>query len=162
MTASLTTDRLTLRLPQPSDFAPFVATMTPDRLTYLHDAAPDRAQAARILAQMAGTWHLRGTGPAIWELDGTPIGHGGLFWPLDQDAPELGWVLWRKADQGHGYATEAMTALITDAASRCDLSGLWAGIHPDNHRSHRLAKRLGLSPTGDTRDDGDLLYRSTP
>lgn len=155
----IVTNRLTLRAPQPSDFAPFVATMTPDRMTYLHDGTPDHSEAARILAVWAGTWMLRGTGPAIWERDGTPIGHGGLFWPLDQDAPELGWVLWSQDAEGHGYATEAMRTLIDHAEKQHDLSGLWAGIHPDNTRSHALATRLGLTATGETRDDGDVIYR---
>lgn len=158
----ISTERLTLRLPCMSDFEPFLATMTPDRLTYIQGEALDRPAAARLLAQYAGTWVLRGTGPMIWEQDGAPIGHGGIFWPLHEDAPELGWVIWRSSDEGKGYATEAMQAIIEDAAARLDLTGLWAGIHPDNARSHRLATRLGLHRSTDLDEDGFHIYRSAP
>lgn len=158
--AFIKTARLPLRAPHPSDLAPFVATMTPDRLTYIQGDALDRPAAARLLAQYAGTWVLRGTGPMIWERDGAPIGHGGIFWPLHEDAPELGWVIWRSADEGKGYATEAMRAIIEDAAARLDLTGLWAGIHPDNARSHQLATRLGLHRSTDRDEDGFHVYRS--
>lgn len=159
MTLTLTTERLTLRAPRPSDLEPFMATMAPDRMAYLHDPVPDRAGAARILTTFAGMSVLRGFGPMIWDHAGQPVSHGGIYWPLDADAPELGWVLWRTKDEGQGYATEAMQALIADAANTADLSHLWAGIHPDNARSHRLALRLGLAATGATRPDGDLIHR---
>lgn len=155
----IATERLVLRPPRPSDLEPFAATMTPDRMAYLHDAAPDRAGAARILTIFAGMAVLRGFGPMIWDHQGQPIGHGGIFWPLGADAPELGWVIWRSADEGHGYATEAMQALIRDAEAKTDLSDLWAGIHPGNARSHALATRLGLMRSTDTRPDGDMIYR---
>lgn len=155
----ITTDRLVLRLQRASDLDPFFAMMTPERTAYVVGQVPDRSIAAQILAKNAGSWVLRGIGPLIWTLDGTPIGHGGIYWPLDEDAPELGWMLWNKDVEGHGYATEAMTALLAYAEARMDLPGLWAGIHPDNAASHRVADRIGLIASGETGPDGDVIYR---
>ena len=49
---------------------------------------------------------------------------------------------------GHGYATEAATALFTHAFTELGLHRLQANVVPGNHASLRLAERLGLRREG--------------
>ena len=62
------------------------------------------------------------------------------FEPGDQE-PELGY-LFRPAAEGHGYATEAATALRDHAFSTLRMDRLVSYIDPANRRSQRVAERL--------------------
>ena len=57
--------------------------------------------------------------------------------------PELGWRLDRTA-WGRGLATEAAVAARDDAFVRLGLAELISIIHPENHRSQRVAIKLGM------------------
>lgn len=74
-------------------------------------------------------------------------------------AAEIAWVVgvpW----QGRGFASEAACALAgwLDARGVPDIS---ACIHPDHHASAAVARRAGLSPTGEIRD-GERVWRRPP
>jgi RimJ/RimL family protein N-acetyltransferase len=56
---------------------------------------------------------------------------------------ELGWVL-DPAHQGHGYAAEAVHALIHTAFTNLGLRRVTATCFADDHASRRLVERLGL------------------
>jgi [ribosomal protein S5]-alanine N-acetyltransferase len=63
---------------------------------------------------------------------------------------EIGWGLIEEV-RGKGYATEASAAVITWARQQPGVSSISATIPDDNHPSQRLAKRLGLTRTRETR-----------
>lgn len=63
---------------------------------------------------------------------------------------EIGWGLIEDV-RGKGYATEASAAVIKWAQQQPDVSCISATIPDDNYSSQRLAKRLGLTRTCETR-----------
>lgn len=65
---------------------------------------------------------------------------------------EIGWGLIENA-RGKGYATEASAAVIRWTLHQPCVSTISATIPDDNYPSQRLAKRLGLTRTSETRRD---------
>ena len=86
-----------------------------------------------------GYWTIRSKSPPMRFLGWV------LLIPLDTIGPEIeiGWRLCREA-WGSGFATEAARAVLAHAFATLNLAGLVADIHPDNTRSIRVAKKLGL------------------
>ena len=76
---------------------------------------------------------------------------------------EVGWHLHPDA-AGHGYATEAATALL-DAWFPTGLDEIWCTMYPDNEPSARVAQRIGLVDLGIAPDpwygDDSHLFRTT-
>jgi RimJ/RimL family protein N-acetyltransferase len=73
--------------------------------------------------------------------------------PSIEGMPELGWALVPKF-HGRGYATEALKAVVgwgdyhfADRRTVCI-------IHPDNHRSFRVAEKLGYKVIFSARTSG--------
>ncbi len=138
---SLTTARLTLRLPIASDLAAYTAFAVSARATSVGGPF-DEAKAFDKLAAMIGHWELRGWGRYVIALDGRPIGHCG---PLDTfgGTPEMTWTLWDDNALGQGLATEAVRAVIDHLLTDCDWPALKVCIDPRNANSHRMAARVG-------------------
>ena len=63
---------------------------------------------------------------------------------------EIGWGLIEDV-RGMGYATEASAGVIKWARSQPGVTSISATIPDDNYPSQRLAKRLGLTRTSETR-----------
>ncbi len=63
----------------------------------------------------------------------------------------VGWIL-VPAAQGRGVMAEAMGALVGHCFEALDTHRIEAEIEPDNHRSARLAERLGFQREGLLRD----------
>ena len=109
MTASLDTDRLTLRMLRASDFDAYAEMCgDPEGMRYIGDGQPlDRPMAWRNLAMMAGHWSLRGYGlwAAAERSSGVLVGRIGFWNPEGWPGFELGWTL-RRSFWGRGYATE--------------------------------------------------------
>jgi len=146
----LLTERLRLRRWRPEDEAPMSAVnRDPEVARYLNAATDERSLAAfhgRVLEH----WATYGYGWWAVELrdGGGLIGFAGVSHPTFL-APvahrtELGWRLARAA-WGRGLATEAATAARDDAFGRLGLDELIAVIHPDNVRSQRVARKLGMA-----------------
>jgi len=84
---------------------------------------------------------------AVESLDGGFLGYAGVMpsppaHPLGPHA-DIGWRLVRSA-WGHGYATEAATAALRDAFTRCGLTEVLAYTGPANLRSQAVMDRLRL------------------
>jgi [ribosomal protein S5]-alanine N-acetyltransferase len=75
--------------------------------------------------------------------------------PSEVGDVEIGWGLFENA-RGKGYATEASAAVIKWALQQPGVRSISATIPDDNDRSQRLAKRLGLIRTSETRRDTPL------
>jgi RimJ/RimL family protein N-acetyltransferase len=145
-TPVLTTERLTLRAPQASDFEVFAPFVMSDRARYIGGGADkDIGHAWRVLAILSGHWHLRGFGTFVAEdrATGTPIGSMGPWFPGDWPEEELGWTIWTEEAEGKGYAFEAVTALRRHAYETLGWTTAVSYIDPSNTRSRALAERLG-------------------
>lgn len=157
----LTTKRLILRGPEPTDYPDFKATFASYRSRFM--GGPLNAYEAWMLyAAEIGHWEIRGFG--MWmihlaETDET-VGMAGGWCPAKWPEREIAWIIWpNKA--GKGYALEA-----TDAVRRYyyDEQG-WetavSYIDPKNLDSIRLAERLGCKKDHDAPsiDGNDAVYR---
>ena len=140
----LTTDRLILRPPVETDFPAVEAFMMSDRTEFVGGKAPDQFAAWRAFMGSVGHWVLRGFGffTVLDRTDDRPLGRVGIVHHVMWPEPELGWHMFDGAE-GRGYAFEAALAVRDWARRARGLGPLISQIHPDNHRSRRLAERLG-------------------
>ncbi len=164
--SSITTARLTLR-PLMAEDAAFLATVLgdPEVMAFSEAGALDaggvRAWLAAEIARSPGGFARR----AICIADtGTLIGYAGLTQDRGRaarDAGELGVRLARRA-WGHGYASEAATALLIAGFRDHRLAAIEAEVDPGNTASCRLCGRLGLRVVGEVMHEGydhpDLLF----
>ena len=111
-------------------------------------------------------------GDLAWHLTAIQADHGHLPWRMRviverssktvvgsinlKGAPsaagevEIGWGLIENV-RGRGYATEASAAVIEWAWRQPGVNSITATIPEDNYPSQRLAKKLGLTRTSETR-----------
>lgn len=153
MVHTLITERLVLREWRPADAAPMAAiNRDPEVARHLNRPA-DEASVEAFYGLIVQHWNARGYGPWVVESRepdraGEFLGFAGLAHvpPMLAEAgpaPELGWRLARSA-WGRGLATEAAVAARDDAFGRLGLPELISIIHPDNVRSQRVARKLGM------------------
>ncbi|EZP49241.1 GNAT family N-acetyltransferase [Sphingomonas sp. RIT328] len=144
----LTTDRLTLHVHRPQDWAE-LAAMWADPAVYMRIggvARPPEDVWLRLLRSI-GQWQAFGYGSWVVRThDGAFVGEAGLLEsrraiepPLAW--PEAGWTL-APAQHGRGYAQEAMTAALDWAAAH-GAPRTTCIIDPANAPSLRLAAKLG-------------------
>jgi RimJ/RimL family protein N-acetyltransferase len=166
------TERLRLRAHQSDDFADCVAMWSdPAVVRYtIGDPSPPQRTWIRILAYL-GHWALLGYG--YWAVEektsGRYIGELGFadfkrdIVPSIDGMPELGWALVPQF-HGKGYATEALSAAVAWGDSHFSQRRTVCIIHRDNHRSFRVAEKLGYkaiaSATGDW-ESNTILARPT-
>jgi RimJ/RimL family protein N-acetyltransferase len=110
-----------------------------------------RADSWRELAYVVGHWGLRGFGQWLLEerATGELVGRAGLYFPEGWPGLEVGWTLARSR-WGQGLATEAGRAAVDWAFAELATDRVISLIAPDNHRSRRVAERLGASREGRT------------
>ena len=155
---TLYTERLVLRPATMTDFAAYAAFLTTDRTQFMSGPL-SLAKAWDWFCNDVAQWTLLDMGALIVAHQGRVLGqvavcHGPIF-----PEPELGWFLHDAADEGQGFVTEAATALRNWAFGPRGLATLVSYIDPDNHRSIRLAERLGavLDPAAATPSGIDCL-----
>jgi len=124
----------------------------PEVMRFIGDGQTlDRGQSWRQVATHIGHWALRGYGQ--WALerreDGQFLGRAGLWNPPGWPGLEVGWKLARDA-WGQGYASEAGGAAIEWAWATLECNQLISLIQPENARSIRVAKRLGMRELRET------------
>lgn len=143
---TLETERLRLRPLRAGDIDAYAAMCAdPEVMRYLGDqAALSREDAWRQLAMLVGHWHLRGFG--MWAVEeratASFIGRVGLHFPEGWPDREVGWAIDRRY-WGRGLAFEAARASLTHAFGVLGWARVISLIDPANHRSIRLAERLG-------------------
>lgn len=160
---TLTTQRLVLRMPVLADFPAFAEFWASPRAQYMGGPC-DRAAAWFWFSSDIAMWHLFGHGALMIDvrLTGETVGQVGInAGPLYPET-ELGWLLYA-GHEGHGYATEAATALRDWAFAALPLASLVSYIYPDNIASAKVAERLGAVADPDAPrqqgDETDLVYR---
>ena len=140
----LTTPRLTLRPPAPQDWPAFHAFMMSDRATAFGSHG-NLGRAFRSFAAELGHWQIFGIGmwAVTWTGDDTARALIGPWCPPDWPEREVGWMVLDPAAEGTGLATEAAQAAIADAFGRLGWPTVVSYVAPGNHRSIRLARKLG-------------------
>lgn len=145
-TPVLETERLVLRVPQASDFGVYRHFVTSERARFAGGGADKgEGHAWRMLAMFTGHWHLHGFGTfvAVEKATGRPIGSMGPWYPADWPERELGWTIWDPADEGRGFAAEAVVRVREHAYRDLGWETAVSYIAHGNARSIALAERLG-------------------
>ena len=140
---TLTTARLTLRMPVMADFAHRAAFYASERSVW--EGGPfDAATAWRVWASEVGQWPLLGYGPFSVDdrASGQYVGEVGIYQPQGYPEPELGWFV-TPAAEGRGIAAEAARCILLWARKTLQWDHLVNYIDPGNARSIALATRLG-------------------
>ena len=153
----ITTDRLTLN-PFTVESAQATVDNTPGPQRWA-DGFPreDDQDAARMYAQapdpVFGSWFIAAGDPA--EVVGTI----GFFGPPDADGLLMvGYGLVESA-RGHGYATEALRAVVDYGLAQPGVTGIVADPDLDNTASHRVLEKSGFVRTHTT-DTSQWYQRS--
>ncbi len=156
----LRTDRLVLRGHSRDDYSDMVAMWShPDIVRFIGGRPSTAEETWARLMRYGGFWALLGYG--FWcvrDLQGRYVGEAGLLHgardldPSFGDTPEAGWSLAPWA-QGKGYASEAMTAVLSWADAN-GVNRTVCMIEPANTPSVRLAQKLGYSEYVRTRYHG--------
>ncbi len=138
----LTTARLRLDAPDLNDFPAWAEILCSPRVRYM-DGPYSRDDAYTEFAAMLGTWMLHGHGVFALRLRefGQAIGFVCLNLEPGDHEPELGFFI-SEAAESQGIAAEAAAA-VRDWARGQGIASLVSYVDPDNHRSVRLAARLG-------------------
>lgn len=147
----LTTDRLTLRGHDASDFADCMTLWTDPEVTRYISGQPSTEEEvwARLL-RIVGHWALMGFGYWMVREKATDrfVGAVGFIEgrrdlvPSIVGAPELGWVL-TPAAHGKGFATEAVRAALAWGEAHFGSARTVCMIDPQNLPSLRVAEKVG-------------------
>lgn len=129
---------------------------TPELRTYQDLPTMDRSQFVGLVASHRKAGDFEGPGRYEWLVerptDGEVLGWVSLrIGEGTHENGELGYSLLPEY-RGHGYATEAVRALVDAAFSQAHLRLLRAYCLPENERSRALLRRLGF------REDGRLKH----
>lgn len=146
------TDRLLLRPPVAADLDPFVEIHEHPEVRQFAVAlgqASGRSAAWRMLALLIGHWHLRGYGQwtVIEKSTRDVVGRVGLWHPEGWPGLEIGWVI-RRSCWNRGFATEAAAAARDFAFQHVGATHVISMIRSDNHRSIRVAEKIGETLEG--------------
>jgi RimJ/RimL family protein N-acetyltransferase len=166
---TIETARLRLRAFRESDLDAQAATLAdPEIVRHLGGMPFSREESWRRLLAAPGLWAVIGYG--YWAVerreDGLYLGQAGFadfkrdMVPNIEGLPEMGWIFAPHA-QGHGYAAEAVAAGLAWADEALAGREIVAIIDPANHRSIRLAEKVGFGRREEAvyRDKPILLFR---
>lgn len=160
-TEPIRTDRLTLRLMTAEDVDDVHAYQSRDDVCrYLLHEPRSHEEVVEWVAKYAAATRLAENDdwiePAI-ELDGRVIGHMYLnLASVENRGAEIGWTL-HPDFFGHGYASEAATAILELAFDRLGLHRVRAELDPRNDASIALCRRLGMRE--EARFVKDLMFK---
>lgn len=138
------TPRLILRTPTFAEFEPWCAMMADEETARYIGGVQAPSQVWRGVCTMAGSWALEGFAMfSVFEKDsGDWVGRIGPWQPKDWPGPEVGWGVIR-GKWGKGYAVEAAAATMDWAIEELGWTDIIHSIHPKNHNSQMVAKKLG-------------------
>lgn len=96
----------------------------------------------------------------VLKSTGELIGSGGICYCPETDLWNIGYNL-RKDQWGHGYAAEAIRALLEFAGTRRTIRGIQGTFANENRRSQRVMEKLGMTFAEDvtvTKLDGSASF----
>ena len=149
--------RLTLRHHRPEDIRALLSYYSdPDVCLYLLNEPWDLAKAEEQMAIRLGRLGIDGVGSGlslVVELDSEVIGDIALR-PADEtmSVGNIGWVF-NPSHGGHGYATEAVGAVIDIAFQHYGMHRIKAQLDVRNTASARLCERLGMTKEAHLREE---------
>lgn len=162
------TERLLLEPLEPSRLEDFVAlTADPDTMRYWVPGGPfTRDAAERNFAASLERIREHGFGRRwiVAKADGAGLGFtdtkvfGESCDEVSPDEVEIGWMITPTA-WGHGFATEAGSAVRDEAFERLGLESVVAVHHPENVASGRVMEKLGMTFERDVVDRKGWPYR---
>ena len=141
--SEIVTERLRLRRARAADLAAFHAMLShPLAMRYWSSPAHRELQQTRewLASMIAAPPEL--SDDYVVEFEGLVIGKAGC-WRL----PEVGYIF-HPAAWGHGFATEALRAVIAHVFATRTAPELTADVDPRNEASLRLLARLGFVEIG--------------
>lgn len=163
----LETERLLLRGHHVEDFHECASMWAdPDVVAQISGVPSTNEQSWSRLLRYAGHWRLLGFGYWVVEAkaDGSFLGEVGLAdyhrdtEPDLKGKPEAGWVLKAQA-HGHGYATEAVLAMLRWSDANLTHSSTAAMFNPAHAASINVARKVGYSDEKMGRySDQDALF----
>jgi RimJ/RimL family protein N-acetyltransferase len=144
------TARVILRVPELADAEAFMDVIWDPQVVErkqvtLHEPPGGHDLALKNMADMRRQWDTRGYGQwaVVEKVTGKVIGCVGLYHPQRPwPGVDLGWVIHRSR-WGHGLATEAASAALGWVWEHTDIDRVISLIAPDDHRSIRIATKLG-------------------
>lgn len=151
---TITTPRLTLRPFELRDIEPRMVYCTDaEWARYFPIAQPHTRRDAEefVVGRLRDDW---GRDPSWWatDLDGKLIGHVGL-WPDPQNRhAEVGYAIARP-QWGHGYATEAVSAVVNAVFTTTDFERVYARVDLRNAASRRVLEKVGMVQVGEVREN---------
>lgn len=155
--AMFETERLLVRHFCPDDLDAFAELCAdPEVMRYIGDGATlPRSEVARWIEVCRDKYATRyGTSAVFEKTTGEFVGYCGIVRVPGNDFDELIYVFHRRA-WGHGYATEVSRAMLEYVFSRSSLSTIYATIYADNHASHKVAAKLGMTVEKEVVDPDD-------
>jgi RimJ/RimL family protein N-acetyltransferase len=147
---SIATARLVLRVPELADADAYMgifwdAEVVSRKQVTLTEPPGTLDLAVKNTTGMLRQWELRGYGQwsVIEKATGHVIGVVGFYHP-EKPWPgvDLGWLIHRSR-WGQGFATEAATAALRWFWEHTDVDRVISLIAPDDHRSIRIATKIG-------------------
>ena len=152
MDVVLETQRLRLRQFRNEDLDAYAAICAdPEVMRYLGTGVTlNRTDAWRQMAAILGHWKLLGYGMFAMELrdTGELIGRTGFLNPPGWPDFEVGWTLGQPW-WGKGYAVEAAVRCRDYAFEVLQRDRVVSLIRPDNHRSIKVAEKIGEKLAGE-------------
>ena len=159
---SIETARLTLR-PFTADDLDRVAELMSDAgfMSFSAAGPANRDEAARFLERMLERQARNEPSQfaVIRRDEQSLIGYCGFF-PQTVDGVEEVEIAYRLHPEhwGHGFATEAARAVREHAFRTLELPRVISLIHPDNHRSRRVAEKNGMTLEKETEFRGFRVH----
>lgn len=150
----ITTERLTLRPYRQEDRARLAEMLQDPEITatFMVPDYPEKAQYDALADKLIAFSRCEDTAHLEYGvyLDGHLIGFVNDC-GYDDDAIELGYVI-DPAYKGHGYAAEAVRAVIGELRGM-GFRKVLAGYFEGNTASRRVMEKCGMRPTGDTEEE---------
>lgn len=133
-----------------ADLHVFTGDRPPTRLNELRDRIASReGRLSPDEKEVWLNWTIR--------LRSEPSVAGYIQAGIEEGRADLAWVVGLPF-QGHGYATEAASAVVNWLRDHLRVRELRATIHPDNHASQAVAKHIGLTLTAEITGEGEELW----
>jgi RimJ/RimL family protein N-acetyltransferase len=143
------TPRLILRVPRAEDLDAWAEMMVDEQVAKFLGGVTARSVSWRALMSLIGSWHAMGFAmfSVIEKSSGRWVGRLGPWMPDSWPGTEVGWAIAREY-WGRGYATEGAAAAVDWAFDNLGWDRVIHCIHPDNHPSQAVARKLGSRNLG--------------
>ncbi|MQT12782.1 GNAT family N-acetyltransferase [Segnochrobactrum spirostomi] len=145
---ALVSERLRLRPPHAGDVAAIHAALGDFEILKMLGSAPWPYERRHAVGYVAAAQDdiAAGTDASFLAFDGRALVGGVELSDIDT-RPTIGWWITRSA-WGHGFATEAVRAVLGHAFGPLGLNRLFAGAFVDNPASLRVQSKLGFKIVG--------------